>query len=236
MIKDALARLEDYENKHDPNKRRCITINILREILVALGKDDDLYPQISALIKHGEDIERRVGELENKMGHLVPYPVAKVKVVHDRCICGDRECQDYRPSPEVKEEKPFTNPTCGGDGNPFPYTKSCAKSEVVGYVKPSGVKTEQTLDKDRELDRILHDTAMSTTGKHLMIVDLFRSNKSTDKVETCSCCGGKQVYIRGRYPNTDNRLVCPTCATERLEQIQTIADHSYGKSWQASIE
>lgn len=50
---------------------------------------------------------------------------------------------------------------------------------------------------------------------------------------SCSCCGGKQVYIRGKHPKDDNRLVCPTCAVERLEQIQTIADKDYGKAYQA---
>jgi hypothetical protein len=44
----------------------------------------------------------------------------------------------------------------------------------------------------------------------------------------CGICGGKQVLIRGRYPQTENRLVCPTCCQERLEQIRDISDRNYG--------
>jgi len=39
----------------------------------------------------------------------------------------------------------------------------------------------------------------------------------------CDYCGGKLVEIRGRYPGTPEREVCPTCQ-ERLEQIQEIAN------------
>jgi len=41
-------------------------------------------------------------------------------------------------------------------------------------------------------------------------------------------CAGERVFIRGRYPNTEKRLVCPTCTTERLEQIREMADPHYG--------
>lgn len=50
----------------------------------------------------------------------------------------------------------------------------------------------------------------------------------------CNVCGGKMVYIRGRYPGTDNRLVCPTCAVERLEQIRKISSPDYGQASQAT--
>ncbi len=46
---------------------------------------------------------------------------------------------------------------------------------------------------------------------------------SVEGDESCGVCGGIQVYIRGRYPNHDNRLTCPTCTRERLEQILEIA-------------
>jgi hypothetical protein len=35
----------------------------------------------------------------------------------------------------------------------------------------------------------------------------------------CEVCGGKLVYIRGRYPRDKKRKVCPTCATEILESL-----------------
>lgn len=46
----------------------------------------------------------------------------------------------------------------------------------------------------------------------------------------CPVCGSSMVYIRGRYPHTDNRrLVCACCAVEKLEQISEIASPEYGK-------
>lgn len=45
----------------------------------------------------------------------------------------------------------------------------------------------------------------------------------------CGICGGKLVLIRGRYPKEERRLVCPTCNTERLEQINEISSKTYGQ-------
>lgn len=56
-------------------------------------------------------------------------------------------------------------------------------------------------------------------------------NEWKEEVPICSICGGKQSYTRGRYPGEDNRLVCPTCCIERLEQIRDIADKDYGKAY-----
>ena len=36
----------------------------------------------------------------------------------------------------------------------------------------------------------------------------------------CDLCGGKMVYIRGRHPGMDNRIVCPTCMAETLDDIK----------------
>ena len=44
----------------------------------------------------------------------------------------------------------------------------------------------------------------------------------------CGICGSKKVYIRGKHPGHDNRLVCPTCVQERLEQINEISSREYG--------
>ena len=35
----------------------------------------------------------------------------------------------------------------------------------------------------------------------------------------CGVCGGKLAIIRGRYPNTSKRKVCPTCLMEEMESI-----------------
>lgn len=49
--------------------------------------------------------------------------------------------------------------------------------------------------------------------------------------EGCTVCGSKLVYIRGRYPHTEEREVCPTCAVERLEQIREIVSPDYGQAY-----
>ncbi len=46
----------------------------------------------------------------------------------------------------------------------------------------------------------------------------------------CCICGGKLVPIRGRYPNTPKRKVCPQCNTERLELIIEICSPDYGRT------
>lgn len=54
---------------------------------------------------------------------------------------------------------------------------------------------------------------------------------SGNAIEQCGCCGGKKVYIRGKYPKQDKRLICPTCAYERLEQINEISSSNYGQAY-----
>ena len=51
------------------------------------------------------------------------------------------------------------------------------------------------------------------------------------KITGCNICGGKLVFIRGKYPNEEQREICPTCAYERLEQIRIISDADYGKAY-----
>lgn len=70
----------------------------------------------------------------------------------------------------------------------------------------------------------LHDL---TTGKTLW------SDAKIDEIVNprCNSCGGKQTLIRGRYPKTESRLICPTCAYERLEQINDISSPHYGKTY-----
>ena len=51
---------------------------------------------------------------------------------------------------------------------------------------------------------------------------------ATRGLPDCAICGGKRVLIRGRFPKEPEREVCPTCVTERLEQIQQIASMEYG--------
>lgn len=54
-----------------------------------------------------------------------------------------------------------------------------------------------------------------------------------EKVRVCGTCGGKTIFIRGKYPGMEKRKVCATCAIERLEQIREISDKDYGLSSQS---
>ncbi len=48
----------------------------------------------------------------------------------------------------------------------------------------------------------------------------------------CDVCGGRMVYIRGRHPGMDNRIVCPTCTAETLDDIKGRLRDDYGRAYQ----
>lgn len=50
----------------------------------------------------------------------------------------------------------------------------------------------------------------------------------------CNICGGKMVYIRGRHPGMDNRIVCPTCMAETLDDIKKSLRDDYGRTYQGT--
>lgn len=52
------------------------------------------------------------------------------------------------------------------------------------------------------------------------------------KIKECGICGGRLVLIRGKYPKDIQRLVCPTCLKERMEQIHEISNPNYGRAGQ----
>ena len=66
-------------------------------------------------------------------------------------------------------------------------------------------------------------------GKHCF--DYHPAEARVDWEKSCGVCGGKMALIRGMYPNTDKRSVCPTCLCERMEQIQEVASNDYGKTY-----
>lgn len=41
----------------------------------------------------------------------------------------------------------------------------------------------------------------------------------TDYSKVCRVCGGKRAMIRGRFPHTPQRNVCPTCMIELIEGL-----------------
>ena len=52
----------------------------------------------------------------------------------------------------------------------------------------------------------------------------------------CEVCSGKLVTIRGKYPRDKKRKVCPTCATEIIEQILDNCNNRVACSTLASEE
>lgn len=55
------------------------------------------------------------------------------------------------------------------------------------------------------------------------MINALIDRDSDEAYRGCPVCGGSEVSIRGRYPGAANRLVCPTCMADRLEQIAELA-------------
>lgn len=52
----------------------------------------------------------------------------------------------------------------------------------------------------------------------------------------CGVCGGFLVKIRGKYPHTDMRVVCPTCLAEKMDLIKEYSDANYGKQLSSDLK
>lgn len=55
----------------------------------------------------------------------------------------------------------------------------------------------------------------------------------SDDLLGCGVCGGRMVFVRGRYPGTDNRKVCPTCLADRMDMIRELTSAEYGQAYEA---
>ena len=53
----------------------------------------------------------------------------------------------------------------------------------------------------------------------------LRTQKEAE-IDGCPICGGAFAYIRGRFPGHDKRKVCPTCAQEKLDSINSVLSDS----------
>ena len=54
--------------------------------------------------------------------------------------------------------------------------------------------------------------------------------------QRCGICGWHMVWIRGRFPHQDKRIVCPTCLAERMDTIREMAQKEYGYAYNALVE
>lgn len=62
---------------------------------------------------------------------------------------------------------------------------------------------------------------------NLLLHSLRKAPKPKPLLDRCNICGSEKVGIRGKYPKDEKRQICPTCAQERLEQIQEITSEHY---------
>jgi len=64
----------------------------------------------------------------------------------------------------------------------------------------------------------INEKELKETQERLQIV-----NKLDKLLDLCNVCGGSLISIRGKYPQrfkeASNRVVCPTCIVEQLEDI-----------------
>ena len=54
-------------------------------------------------------------------------------------------------------------------------------------------------------------------------------------METCNICAGVLVTIRGKYPHSDKRVVCPTCLADRMDMINEMSSKNYGQAQQEKL-
>jgi len=130
-----------------------------------------------------------------------------------------------------KEEKTYTQSEVDTIREERDNYKNCAEKlwNLLDDIDTSSDIRKPTIDNPKSLLGF-YNQAMKYAAKRFDILksDGYNLSLSTtqpkkeDKPiiiednDRCGICGGEMVYIRGRYPNTDNRKVCPTCTTERL--------------------
>lgn len=80
----------------------------------------------------------------------------------------------------------------------------------------------------RQIDEM--QTRLLNTELHTLHASQVRPFETTEQGPKCGACGGRQVFVRGRYPGHDNRPVCPQCLAERLDGIRNISSEHYGQA------
>ncbi len=130
--------------------------------------------------------------------------------------------EDFKQSKLQSQDKP--QPSSIDRIEPMPETKYMGSFEAYTSGVSYGVNWCKKYGIPKDLSEIT--SAKTTQPKEEDKPVIIEDN------DRCGICGGEMVYIRGRYPNTDKRKVCPTCTTERLEQISDLCSPEYGKAYQ----
>jgi hypothetical protein len=96
---------------------------------------------------------------------------------------------------------------------------------------PQSLSTDRgdVTDTDRDIRPALRELERATdelckcfchTRDGLTICpDCESVHNSRDYQLRCKTCGTERVYVRGQYPGHDNRLVCPQCVRESLDDL-----------------
>ena len=57
---------------------------------------------------------------------------------------------------------------------------------------------------------------------------ITNNNTVMETGNSCPVCGGDMVSIRGKYPNSPKRIVCPTCLADKIDMIRELTDPKRG--------
>jgi hypothetical protein len=57
---------------------------------------------------------------------------------------------------------------------------------------------------------------------------LSRYDKPAESLACCNMCGSRLIAIRGKYPKEPDRIICPWCIVEKLEDIVSGVSNSTG--------
>jgi len=73
-----------------------------------------------------------------------------------------------------------------------------------------------------------HFTKCDTSKLEKAFDEFFEDPREKNKTKNkCPECGEKTVIIRGRFPRSNRRIVCPACLADRLDSIAEIASPYY---------
>jgi len=82
------------------------------------------------------------------------------------------------------------------------YNRDIAKRKAIAYLK--SIKESRKPPETSIIGPATKGPAFISTREH---------------TSACTICGGKQIWISGKYPGVSSRLICPTCVVDKLERI-----------------
>lgn len=93
------------------------------------------------------------------------------------------------------------------------------------------LQTLKALEPFKEVDGEGEPEEMVILYKSTLDAVLAELEEREESTTRCSVCGGAMVFIRGKYPKSPKRQICPTCACERLDRINDIIQQNYGMAY-----